>query len=132
MARPVVHAEIIGEDPARLRAFYGALFGWDAEAGDPVAPAVSAPQEYASNPPDPSAAAVPVGIGGGRGHRAQALFYVGVSDVPACLARAVALGGAVVLDTVPRPDGTLLVAQFRDPEGNVVGLAGPVSSPPGP
>ena len=32
MGNPVVHVELIGPDPARLRAFYSQLFGWDAPA----------------------------------------------------------------------------------------------------
>jgi predicted enzyme related to lactoylglutathione lyase len=28
MAQPVVHFEIIGEDPARLREYFSELFGW--------------------------------------------------------------------------------------------------------
>ncbi len=126
MPDPVVHAEIIGTDPARLRDFYGALFGWGAAPGAPVVPAVSAPDAYAFNDPDPSSGPVPVGIGGGAGFAARVVFYVGVDDVAAHLARAVALGGSVVLDVAVRPDGALRVARFADPEGNVVGLAGPV------
>jgi len=42
MGNPVVHFELIGPDPARLRAFYSALLGRDAPAGAPVAPAISA------------------------------------------------------------------------------------------
>jgi hypothetical protein len=29
MGQPVVHFEIIGKDPARLRGYYGELFGWE-------------------------------------------------------------------------------------------------------
>lgn len=29
MGQPVVHFEIIGSDPARLRGYYGDLFGWE-------------------------------------------------------------------------------------------------------
>jgi uncharacterized protein len=123
MTASVVHAEIIGPDPDRLRAFYGALFGWDAVPGDPVASAVSAGDAYAFNPA--TGDGVPVGIGGGAGFAARVLFYVGVDDVPATLARAVALGGTVDLEPALRPDGAIRVARFADPEGNVVGLAGP-------
>jgi uncharacterized protein len=28
MGQPVVHFEIIGPDPAKLRSYYGELFGW--------------------------------------------------------------------------------------------------------
>ncbi|KAB2349128.1 DUF6596 domain-containing protein [Actinomadura rudentiformis] len=36
MGDPVVHFEIIGSDPARLREYYGALFGWQFQVGDAV------------------------------------------------------------------------------------------------
>ena len=41
MGNPVVHFEIIGKNPAALKAFYRALFGWEADVDSPVAPQVS-------------------------------------------------------------------------------------------
>jgi predicted enzyme related to lactoylglutathione lyase len=125
MTDPIVHAEIVGTDPARLRAFYAELFGWAVEPGAPVAPTVSAPGEYAFVEPGSSAAAVPVGIGGGAGFAPRITFYVGVSDVAATLGRAVDLGASIVVPVSARPDGAIRVAQFADPEGNIVGIAGP-------
>jgi len=29
MSQPVVHFEVIGKDPARLRKYFGELFGWE-------------------------------------------------------------------------------------------------------
>jgi uncharacterized protein len=124
MADPIVHAEVIGADPDRLRSFYTALFGWDAPPGDPVAAAVSDPSSYSFVAAPDAAAPVPVGIGGGPGFAPRLLFYVGVADVGAALDRAVELGGTVVVPVAERPDGAIRVAQFADPEGNVVGLAG--------
>ena len=46
MAQPVVHVEIIGRDPARLRAYYTELFGWDFATGGPVSAAVSEAGNY--------------------------------------------------------------------------------------
>jgi hypothetical protein len=34
MGQPVVHFEIIGSDPAKLRSYYGELFGWEFDIGD--------------------------------------------------------------------------------------------------
>lgn len=34
MGRPVVHFEIVGRDPARLRSYYSELFGWEFQVGD--------------------------------------------------------------------------------------------------
>ena len=41
MGNAVVHFEIIGRNPAALREFYRALFGWEADTDSPVAPQVS-------------------------------------------------------------------------------------------
>src|SRR5438552_1877127 len=46
MAQPVVHFEIIGKDPMRLRSYYGDLFGWDFITPSPVAEEVSEPDSY--------------------------------------------------------------------------------------
>ncbi|NNC11341.1 glyoxalase [Planctomonas sp. JC2975] len=124
MVDTVVHAEIIGEHPDELRAFYSALFGWDAPPGDPVASEVSDPESYSFNP-SPGGDGVPVGIGGGSGFAPRVVFYVGVDDVAATLGRAVALGATIVVAVTTRPDGGVRVAQFADPEGNIIGLAGP-------
>lgn len=126
MSNAVVHVEVIGSGPDALRSFYAEVFGWSAEAGAPVSSLVSRPDAYAFNEPGPSAQAVPVGIGGGPDFRPRVVVYVGVDDVAASLRRAVDLGASVVLEPSVRPDGGVQVAQFADPEGNVVGLAGPV------
>ena len=41
MGQPVVHFEIIGADPERLRNYYGELFGWDFDTSGGVAESVS-------------------------------------------------------------------------------------------
>ena len=43
MAQPVVHFEIIGKEPAKLRSYFGDLFGWEFDTSSPVAEAVSEP-----------------------------------------------------------------------------------------
>ena len=42
MAESVVHFEIIGKDPERLRSFYGDLFGWEFDTSGTVSEAVLA------------------------------------------------------------------------------------------
>ena len=123
MVDPVVHFEIIGTDPAGLRYFYQRLFGWEADTDSAVAEEVSDAGEYGFI--QAPSGGIPGGIGGGPSHTPRAMFYVGVDDVGEALARAVDAGGAVVLDPVARPDGQLVVAHFTDPEGNLIGLAGP-------
>jgi predicted enzyme related to lactoylglutathione lyase len=39
MGQPVVHFEIIGPEPERLRGFYGDLFGWEFDTSSPVSAA---------------------------------------------------------------------------------------------
>jgi predicted enzyme related to lactoylglutathione lyase len=46
MGQPVVHFEIIGSDPAKLRSYYGELFGWEFDTGDAATEAVSQPGNY--------------------------------------------------------------------------------------
>jgi predicted enzyme related to lactoylglutathione lyase len=125
MGNPVVHFEVIGPDPAALRAFYAALFGWDADPGAPVAPGISDEASYAFLDPPEGAAPAAGGIGGGPGFAPRAIVYVGVADVARALADAERLGGSVVLGP-ERNEGTgVVVGHFRDPAGNLLGVAGP-------
>lgn len=125
MANSVVHFEIIGPDSELLRKFYAELFGWDSPAGAPVASAISAPTEYAFINPESNWGAAAGGIGGGDGFSAHSLFYVGVEDVDSTLAAAELLGGTIVLQPQHNDGGHVTVAHFRDPAGNLVGVAGP-------
>jgi predicted enzyme related to lactoylglutathione lyase len=125
MGNPVVHFELIGPDPARLREFYSRLFGWDAPAGAPVAERVSRQTEYSFIAPGDDAPPTAGGIGGGAGFESHAIFYVGVDDVADVLATAQRLGGTIVLPPQRNQDGNVTVAHFLDPAGNLVGVAGP-------
>jgi predicted enzyme related to lactoylglutathione lyase len=122
MGHPVVHFEIIGTGPERLRDYYGELFGWQFDLGHDAAGAVSAPGEYGFTQPS---AGIPGGIGGGEGYAPRTLFYVGVPDVEKALQQAEQLGGARVSGPHPNPAGTLTVGFFTDPEGHLIGLAAP-------
>jgi predicted enzyme related to lactoylglutathione lyase len=124
MAQPVVHFEIIGTDPAGLREYYGALFGWEFDTSNPVAPEVSDPDDYGFVDPGRTAAGVgiPGGVGGGSQHAPRAMFYVGVADVEAALSQAEQLGGTRVFGPVSAPSG-LSVGLFNDPQGNLIGVA---------
>ena len=124
MARPVVHFEIIGKDPERLRGYYGELFAWSFDTPAPVASEVSHPQQYGflDLVTTPDGTGIRGGIGGGPGFDSHAVFYVAVPDVEAALQQAESLGGARVMGPAMSPNG-LVVGQFTDPEGNLVGLA---------
>jgi predicted enzyme related to lactoylglutathione lyase len=122
MGLPVVHFEIIGTDPARLRGYYGELFDWEFQPGDATTEKVSQPGTYGFV--DAASAGINGGIGGGQGHEPRVLFYVGVPDVESALQKAESLGGKRLLGPEPA-SGDFTVGRFVDPEGNVVGVAGP-------
>jgi uncharacterized protein len=125
MGQPVVHFEIIGKDPAKLRGYFGELFGWEFELPSPVSAAVSDPAEYGfvNRMALPDGTGIPGGVGGGAGYEGHAVFYVAVPDVEAALARAESLGGKRRMGPERAPSG-LVVGHFTDPEGNLVGVAG--------
>src|SRR5581483_6351144 len=124
MGQPVVHFDIIGNQPATLRAFFGELFGWECDTSAPVADAVSEPTDYgfidlitASD-----GSGMRGGIGGGKGYAPHVVIYVGVPDVETALQKVDRLGGRRRLGPVKAPNG-LVIGHFTDPEGNLVGLA---------
>ena len=120
---PVVHFEIIGAGPDGLRDYYGGLFGWEFSTGDATTGTVSEPGAY-HFVDGATTGGINGGVGGGAGHRPQVVFYVAVPDVEAALAKAESLGGRRVFGPEPSA-GEFTVGQFADPEGNVVGVAGP-------
>jgi len=127
MAQPVVHFEIIGKAPERLRSYYGDLFGWEFDINSPVAPEVSDAGNYGFVNHDAAkdGAGIPGGVGGGEGFTSHTIFYIGVPDVEAALQKAESLGGKRVMGPAKNPNGQLVVGHFTDPEGNLIGVAGP-------
>lgn len=124
MGLPVVHFEIIGTDPAKLRDFYGALFDWDFAVGDAATATVSEPGNYGFVTGDPEGGGINGGVAGGEGYERRVLFYVGVPNVEDALRRAESLGGKRRMGPETAPAGDLTVGQFTDPEGNLIGVAG--------
>jgi uncharacterized protein len=125
VGQPVVHFEIIGTDPAKLRSYYAELFGWEFDTGDAATDAVSQAGNYGFVDGSTTGAGSGIngGVGGGAGYERRVLFYVGVPDVEAALQTAERLGGTRVMGPEGTP-GTLVVGQFTDPEGNLIGVAG--------
>ena len=125
VAHPVVHFEIIGKDPDKLRNYFGELFGWQFDTSSPVAEAVSEPTDYGfvDRITTPDGTGIPGGIGGGAAYPAHIIFYVGVPSVESALVEAERLGGKRRMGPERAPTG-LVVGHFTDPEGNLIGVAG--------
>jgi hypothetical protein len=120
MGQPVVHFEVVGKDPKKLRDFYAELAGWnfdDAPAG---------PTEYYVLPREGNTNVEGAGIGGGvgggpEGYEGHVTFYIEVPDVGAALDKAESLGGTKMMGPDTPMEG-LTIGLFNDPEGHVVGL----------
>lgn len=127
MGQPVVHFEIIGKDPEKLRSYYGTLFGWEFDMNSPAPEAVSQPGNYGfvDRSTTSDGVGIPGGVGGGRGYDGYAIFYVDVPDVEAALQKAESLGGTRRMGPNRVPGTDLVVGHFTDPEGHLIGVAGP-------
>ena len=117
MGQPVVHFEVIGKDPDKLREYYTQLFGW--EFGSPIGPTDYTVVERYTNPAG-------IGIGGGvggvpEGYTGHVTFYVEVPDVEATLAQAQSLGGRRLMGPDQVPGGPE-IGLMTDPGGHVVGV----------
>jgi predicted enzyme related to lactoylglutathione lyase len=118
MGQPVVHFEIVGKDGEKLRSYYSELFGWEIDADNPMG--------YGMVSREGNVNADGAGIGGGvgvgpEGYPGHVTFYVEVPDVEAALAKAESLGGSRVMG----PEdimGQVVLGQFQDPEGHVIGV----------
>ena len=109
----VIHLEIVGKDQKALQAYWGALFGWKLDT--------SGAGGYGMTNPDQTG--IVVGVGGTPdGSAGHVTGYVRVDDIDATLARAVSLGGKVIMPKFsPSPDAVL--ALVADAEGHVVGIS---------
>jgi predicted enzyme related to lactoylglutathione lyase len=112
MGQPVVHFEVIGKEAERLQRFYADLFDWKIDADNPLGYGV----------------VEGAGIGGGIGPSpgsdtaGHVTFYVQVPDVETALADAATLGGNRVFGPEAVPGTGIVLGQFTDPEGHLIGL----------
>jgi predicted enzyme related to lactoylglutathione lyase len=112
VAHPVIHAEIRSANPDATRTFFAELFGWTYSDGAfPGYTFVDTGVEEA----------LPTAIGPLQGGADAVLFFVGVEDVEATLARAEQLGGTTIQPAQTVPGVTFGV--FADAQGHVVGVA---------
>jgi predicted enzyme related to lactoylglutathione lyase len=119
MGQPVVHFEVIGKDGEKLQSYYSELFGWEIDASNPM--------NYGTVQREGNVNEDGAGIGGGvgtgpEGYDGHVTFYVEVPDVGAALGRAEELGGSRVFGPDEVPGIGLVLGQFADPEGHVIGL----------
>ena len=118
MGHPVVHFEVIGTDGNKLQEYYSQLFDWRVDSANPMGYGLVAREENLN--PDG------IGIGGGvaggpHGYAGHLTFYVEVPDVEESLAKAESLGGSRVFGPDKVMEG-LVMGQFTDPEGHLVGV----------
>jgi predicted enzyme related to lactoylglutathione lyase len=108
----VVHWEIQSQQPERLHAFYAAALGWKIDANNPMSYGM-----VASGGRD----GIDGGIGGsGLGPGSHIVVYAAVPSIPAVLDQIEKHGGVTVM---PRTDiGPVVMALYKDPEGNTMGL----------
>jgi predicted enzyme related to lactoylglutathione lyase len=106
----ICYVEIPAEDVSRSSTFYAAVFGWELRRRGDGATAFDDGVEVGGawvtgRPPS---------------REAGVLLYVMVADVAATLER-VAAGGGEIVERAD-PGAHEIVARFRDPAGNLVGL----------
>jgi len=108
----VIHFEILGDDQKALQAFWSELFGLKLDTSNPGGYGMS----------DPAQTGIVVGVGEKRGPVGHVTAYVRVADIDATLAKAVKLGGSVIMPKFNAgPEAVLAVV--ADAEGHVVGLS---------
>jgi predicted enzyme related to lactoylglutathione lyase len=109
-APPVVHWEVQAKDPEKQQQFFADLFGWKIDANNPM--------NYGM-----VAAAGKDSIGGGIGateDQPRVTVYIQVESIDDTLEKVKTLGGSTVM---PRTDiGMIIMGQFKDLEGNIIGL----------
>lgn len=124
MGQPVVHFEVVWSDGKQAMDFYGRLFGWEFDADNPMNYGIVDREKNLS----PEGFGIGGGVGQGpEGYEGHLTFYVGVDDVEAALAKAEELGGKRVMgpEKLPTPTGEIVLGQFTDPKGQLVGLVNP-------
>ena len=106
MQAPIVFFDIAGPDLASQAAFYKAIFGWEIAADGRMTVPTASPLRV--EPPS-------------TGPIAERVIYVGVPDINATLAKITAGGGSVVIPRTVVP-GVVILALFKDPAGNRMGI----------
>jgi predicted enzyme related to lactoylglutathione lyase len=115
MANAVTWFEITGKDGGKLIKFYGDLFGWKIDANNPM--------NYGMV--DNGGQGINGGVAGSQDGSPHLTVYVECPDLQATLKKVESLGGKTVMPVMEVPGGPT-IAQFADPDGNVVGIMKPM------
>lgn len=110
MPAPIVFFDIAGPDLKSQAAFYRAIFGWDVGPDGRFSAPVVSPLMGNLRVEDPA-----------QGPVAERVVYIGVPDITATLRQVSDHGGSIVFPRLEVP-GVAVVALFKDPAGNRMGL----------
>jgi predicted enzyme related to lactoylglutathione lyase len=111
---PVTWFEILGKDGGKTQKFYSDLFGWKVDANNPMSYGMVQGEN----------GGIGGGLSGSMDGQSHLTVYVDVDNLQATLDKAKGLGAEVVMPPMDVPGGPT-IAQFRDPDGNVIGLMKP-------
>ena len=113
MPNPVVHFEVQSADAEKAQKFYGDLFGWHIDAGNPMNYGMVDTHSEGQN--------INGGITATQGGPPNITFYVEVDDINAYLKKAEGLGAKTVMPRTVIPE-MITMALFADADGNTIGL----------
>lgn len=113
MGSPVIHFEINSNMAPQLQEFYRATFGWEIDASNPIGYGLVDTK---------AGRGIRGGIGPAGDGTNQVTWYIGVPDNTAALKAVEAAGGTTVMPSTEVMGGMVTIAQFADPQGNVIGL----------
>ena len=109
---PVVFFDIAAPELPKQAAFYETVFGWKIGPTGGFTVPVTAPLDGNLRVETPADAGSPL---------TERVIYIGVPDITATLARIAANGGSTVFPRLEVP-GVAVIALFKDPAGNRMGL----------
>jgi predicted enzyme related to lactoylglutathione lyase len=110
MPAPVVFFDIAATDLTSQATFYKAVFDWDVSPDGRLTVPVVSPLPGNMRVEAPNAGAV-----------AERVLYIGVPDINATLETVKQHGGSVVFGRMAVP-GVVILALFKDPAGNRMGV----------
>jgi len=119
MPSPLVHFQIASSEPEATQAFLSALFDWEFHAGSRrvIATIDTGARKVEPNDIYPSGTLIQVR----PGTASYASLFFRVIDLDSTVARAVSLGGSVVVPRTRTPEGTD-IAIISTPQGHVIGI----------